>query len=218
MKPGKPWSEFAGEAPELAQTGRELLYQGADVANAFLATVAPDGGPRLHPVCPVLAEGDLWLFIVNMSPKYRDLVRNGAYALHSMPTPAGGEEFYLRGAAEEIGETVTRRRVRRGYRRPPGRAGLRSAVSLRYHLGAAHEVVRLGHRSDLAGLRKVAGVVGSPRAATVARPPEGLSLPVHLWACWARYNGVVSRAARPKDARRKRQGPRPLPPPRRMGS
>lgn len=96
------WSKFALQAPVLADAGRRLLYQDGDIANAFLATVAPDGGPRVHPICPVIAGDDLWLFIVNMSPKYRDLSRNGRFALHSLPTRAGGEEFYLRGTATPI--------------------------------------------------------------------------------------------------------------------
>ncbi len=105
------WSVFAAAEPALAETGRELLYRGAPIANAFLATVAPDGGPRLHPVCPVLANGELWLFVVNMSPKYRDLVRNGRYALHAMPLPQGGEEFYIRGAVTEVADPATRAEI-----------------------------------------------------------------------------------------------------------
>lgn len=96
------WSKFSLEAPAIADTGRRLLYGNGDVANAYLATVAPDGGPRVHPVCPVLAGDDLWMFIVDMSPKYRDLLRNRRFALHTFPTPAGGEEFHVRGSAVPI--------------------------------------------------------------------------------------------------------------------
>ena len=93
MSNGKRWIEFERESPDLAARGHELLYQGSETASAFLATVAPDQGPRVHPVFPVLAVGDLWLFIVNVSPKYRDLLRNQQFALHTLPPPAGGEEF-----------------------------------------------------------------------------------------------------------------------------
>jgi hypothetical protein len=65
----------------------------------------------LHPVCPVLAHGDLWLFIVDLSPKFRDLRRNGMYALHTMPAPGGGEEFYVRGRAEEVADAAVRQSV-----------------------------------------------------------------------------------------------------------
>jgi hypothetical protein len=92
------WGEFAALAPSLASTGQALLFQGK-VGYAFLGTVRRDGGPRMHPICPILAEGELWALIVNMGPKYRDLVRDPRVALHSFPTPAGGEEFYLAGRA-----------------------------------------------------------------------------------------------------------------------
>ena len=69
------WKDLETTDKDLAAAGRRLLYQDPDIASAFLATVAPDGGPRVHPVFPVLALGELWLFVVNISPKYRDLVR-----------------------------------------------------------------------------------------------------------------------------------------------
>ena len=111
MTPSAGWSELTAASPELADKGRELLYQRSAIASAFLATVAPDRGPRVHPVFPALALGDLWLFIVNLSPKYRDLRRNGRYALHTLPTPEGGEEFYLRGHALEVDDAEVKRRV-----------------------------------------------------------------------------------------------------------
>jgi len=105
------WKDFVVASPELAGAGRELLYQGAETASAFLATVAPDSGPRVHPVFPVLTDDELWLFIVNLSPKYRDLRRNPRYALHAPPTAEGGEEFHLRGRAEEVDDPELRARV-----------------------------------------------------------------------------------------------------------
>jgi uncharacterized pyridoxamine 5'-phosphate oxidase family protein len=111
MATAKPWQAFAEAAPDLATTGTRLLYQNGEVASALLATVAPDGGPRVHPVFPVLAMDELWLFIVNLSPKYRDLKRNGRFALHSVPQADAHEEFHLRGSAEEIGDVDVRRRV-----------------------------------------------------------------------------------------------------------
>jgi hypothetical protein len=107
----RAWAEFAAAEPALAAAGERLMYQGNAIAGAFLATVAPDGGPRLHPVSPVLAGGDLWLFIVSMSPKYRDLVRNGRYALHSLPLAGGGEEFHLRGGATAVEDRAEKERI-----------------------------------------------------------------------------------------------------------
>jgi Pyridoxamine 5'-phosphate oxidase len=111
MRKTVPWFHFESVRPELAAAGVRLLYQGNANASAFLATVASDGGPRVHPVFPVLAESELWLFIVNMSPKYRDLQTNTQVALHTLPTPQGGEEFHLRGEAEEIPEPAVKAKV-----------------------------------------------------------------------------------------------------------
>ncbi len=105
------WTHLEASNKDLAEVGRRLLYQGSDIAAAFLATVAPDNGPRVHPVFPVLALGELWLFVVNSSPKYRDLIRTKWFALHSMPTPRGGEEFYIRGHAELIESPDTKAQV-----------------------------------------------------------------------------------------------------------
>lgn len=108
MRLQKRWIDLERESPELSASGLRLLYQGSETASAFLATVAPDRGPRVHPIFPVVASGDLWLFIVNISPKYRDLTRNQRFALHSLPTPEGGEEFYVRGRAIEVTDAQTR--------------------------------------------------------------------------------------------------------------
>src|SRR2546422_1033339 len=70
------WKEFAAAEPDLADVGRSLLYQ-FKVGLAFLATVRQDGAPRLHPVCPVLSNGRLFVLITPTSPKRYDLLRDG---------------------------------------------------------------------------------------------------------------------------------------------
>jgi hypothetical protein len=77
------WAEFATFRPDLAEARRQLLYQ-FGVGLAFLATVRPDGGPRVHPMCPLLTDEALYGFIVP-SPKRADLHRDGRYAIHSFP-------------------------------------------------------------------------------------------------------------------------------------
>lgn len=111
MRKTVPWHHFETVSPQLAAAGKRLLYQGNDHPSAFLATVAPDHSPRVHPVFPVLAIGELWLFIVNMSPKFRDLQSNPQIALHALPTAQGGEEFHLRGIADEILDVDVKTRV-----------------------------------------------------------------------------------------------------------
>ena len=97
----KRWSEFAAEEPGLAASGRGLIYQ-FKVGLGYLATVRKDGGPRVHPVCPVIAHGGLYLFIGNRSPKLRDLLRDGRFALHSFPNPEVDDEFYVSGRATQV--------------------------------------------------------------------------------------------------------------------
>jgi hypothetical protein len=93
------WDEFRETRPDLADAGQALLYQFGGVGLAFLATVRLDGGPRVHPVCPVIVDGGLFAFILP-SPKRLDLSREGRYALHSFPSEVNEDAFYITGRAE----------------------------------------------------------------------------------------------------------------------
>jgi hypothetical protein len=85
------WAELEHDAPEIAAAGKELIYQ-FGLGLGFLATVRKDGGPRVHPICPIIAHGGLYAFIVP-SPKQDDLRRDGRYALHSFPPAENDNEF-----------------------------------------------------------------------------------------------------------------------------
>jgi hypothetical protein len=105
------WNALAAEAPELAAAGRRLLRaDGTGVA--YLATVRKDGGPRVHPVMPVLGARALYVFVVSFGWKYRDLLRDGRYALHAAPSPEDGEEFYITGPATPVESGAVRAGVR----------------------------------------------------------------------------------------------------------
>jgi hypothetical protein len=101
------WQELTDVRPDLAAAGRALLYQ-FDIGLAFLATVRRDGGPRLHPVCPLIHDGHLFVFVVGHSPKCRDLQRDGRYALHTFPPAHNDDEFYCTGRVRSISELVLR--------------------------------------------------------------------------------------------------------------
>ena len=90
------WAEFAQQAPEIAAFGKDRLR----AAVAYLGTVRPDGGPRVHPVTPIIGD-QLYLFMEPNSPKGKDLQRDPRYALHcAVADDSGGEgEFYVRGLA-----------------------------------------------------------------------------------------------------------------------
>jgi hypothetical protein len=107
------WGELATAEPALAAAGRALLEQ-FGVGLAFLATVRRDGGPRLHPVCPVLSGGGLYVLIHPPSPKRRDLERDGRYALQTFPQPKpGSEEFSVTGRAVPVEDPAVRAAVLR---------------------------------------------------------------------------------------------------------
>ncbi len=101
-----PWSEFETGAAALAEAGRRLLAAAQDHV-AFLATSRRDGSPQLHPVVPHIAAGGLYVFIVNLSTKHGDLVRDGRYALHTLPGAGNSEEFLIRGTAHRVTDAAT---------------------------------------------------------------------------------------------------------------
>jgi hypothetical protein len=99
------WAEFAGREPELAQFGAERL---SDLP-AYLATVRRSGQPRVHPVTPIFARDHLFLFMEPTSPKRRDLIERGWFAMHSgVPDNAGtGGEFWISGLGLAVDDRET---------------------------------------------------------------------------------------------------------------
>jgi hypothetical protein len=95
------WAEFEAAAPAMAARGRALLYQYGPPLG-YLATVRPDGGPRLHPFCPVVTEGGLWAYILRRSPKGADLRRDARFALHAFAPQDVDDEFFVRGRAQPV--------------------------------------------------------------------------------------------------------------------
>ncbi|MEU4526876.1 pyridoxamine 5'-phosphate oxidase family protein [Micromonospora ureilytica] len=98
------WSEFAADEPRLADGIRVLLQQYGP-GFGYLATVRADGGPRVHPVSPVITAEGLFCFIID-SPKRRDLERDGRYALHSFPPEESDDEAYVAGRARPVTDPV----------------------------------------------------------------------------------------------------------------
>ena len=107
------WAEFERAAPEQATLGRGLLTK---YGLAYLGTVRKDGAPRVHPVCPVIAEGRLFVATAPESPKRLDLLRDGRYALHFLPGD-NDAEFYLTGRARLVEDAATRAAVVEAARR-----------------------------------------------------------------------------------------------------
>lgn len=111
------WSAFASASPRLAAEVKSLLEQYGR-GFGYLATVRRDGGPRVHPVSPVIADEGLFCFIM-ASPKRRDLERDGRYALHSYPPEHSDDEAYLAGRARPVTDPARRARVAAAHRAAP---------------------------------------------------------------------------------------------------
>src|SRR5690348_4064108 len=94
------WPEFVAAQPGLAAAIRALVHQYGP-GLGYLATVRADGGPRVHPVSPVIRDDGLYCFVVD-SPKRRDLERDGRYALHSYPPDDSDDEAYVAGRARPV--------------------------------------------------------------------------------------------------------------------
>ncbi len=105
------FSELETREPALAATARRLLYPigPSGPGLGFLATTRADGGPRVHPVCPTLHAGGLYVFVRGASPKRFDLERDRRYALHGYPAEKDDESFYCSGRARRVADPALRR-------------------------------------------------------------------------------------------------------------
>ena len=101
------WGEFRSVRPDLGAAGHRLFYN-VGIGLGFLATVRSDGGPRVHPICPILTDDHLYALILP-GPKLNDLLRDRRFALHSetVPPPNQDDGFYLAGVPVEVTDPST---------------------------------------------------------------------------------------------------------------
>jgi hypothetical protein len=115
------WAGFEVAAPELADVGARLWLGITALSRddfrpegepcftiSYLASVRRDGGPRLHPFCPIFAEGRLFAAIPRSSPKGWDLRRDPRCVIHAPPGPAD-DELCIRALAVEVTENASTR-------------------------------------------------------------------------------------------------------------
>jgi hypothetical protein len=115
------WAALAEERPGLMTRATALfLIEQPDAPGpaglGYLATIRPDGGPRVHPISPAVVDGRLYAFIIRASPKAADLRADPRYALHSWPKPFtddgfDDEECFLAGTARLVEDEELRGRV-----------------------------------------------------------------------------------------------------------
>lgn len=94
------WRELELGAPEIARLGRERLEERSV---GLLGTLRRDGSPRISPIEPYFAQGELVFGAMVWSLKVRDLQRDARCVVHSAVTgPSSGEsELKLYGRAAE---------------------------------------------------------------------------------------------------------------------
>src|SRR5918994_614425 len=108
------WADLEREAPDVAGVADRVWAgiialsrnerapsDGPGFAVAYLATVRRDGAPRLHPFCPILADGGLFAAIPRQSPKGWDLRRDPRCVVHALPGP-DDDELCIRATATDV--------------------------------------------------------------------------------------------------------------------
>ena len=75
------WSEFSQAAPRIAEIFRRRHAATGNLC--FLGTLRPDGFPRISPLEPQFFEDDLWLNGMPGTEKFRDLVADPRFTLHT---------------------------------------------------------------------------------------------------------------------------------------
>jgi hypothetical protein len=83
------WKTFQETAPDLARLAEERFERNGV---ALLGTLHKDGSPRISPVEPLLANGELLLGLLWQSTKAFDLLRDARCTLHSAITSLEGTE------------------------------------------------------------------------------------------------------------------------------
>ena len=127
------WAEFAAAEPALADGDPRLIDQYGP-GLAYLATIRPDGGPRIHPVSPVITDEGLYCFI---DPNRRSGATSNATAVTRCTRSRRGER--RRGVPGRARPPVTTTPGSPGQRerRAPRTAGRLAAVRVHRRRGHA---------------------------------------------------------------------------------
>jgi hypothetical protein len=97
------WSEIEADAPELAGRARAVLDAHK---HKVLATVRRDGSPRISGIEASIADGELWLGMMQGSRKALDLRRDPRLALHSASIDPPDDPTTWAGDAKLSGRAV----------------------------------------------------------------------------------------------------------------
>ncbi|MGI8415839.1 MAG: pyridoxamine 5'-phosphate oxidase family protein [Nakamurella sp.] len=75
------WTEFAALAPRIAAVFTRRYTATGKLC--LLGTLRPGGSPRISPMEPALFEGQLWIGGMPGTAKFRDLLRDPRFTLHT---------------------------------------------------------------------------------------------------------------------------------------
>ena len=78
------WDAFAEASPRIAEVFRRRHRAAGSLC--FLGTLRPDGFPRISPMEPRFFEGQLWIGGMPDTAKFRDLIRDARFSLHTATT------------------------------------------------------------------------------------------------------------------------------------
>ena len=97
------WGQFAESDPALASLGKAQFGR---TGLALVGTLRRDGWPRISPVEPFIADGQLFLGMMRRSVKARDLLRDPRCVVHSTMCDKNGTEgeFKVYGQAREVND------------------------------------------------------------------------------------------------------------------
>jgi hypothetical protein len=103
------WADFKKSAPALARKAEQLFDKTGVV---LLGTVRKDGSPRISPVEPLIAQGELYVGMMWKSLKAADLLRDPRCTVHSAirDRSAKDGEFKLHGRVRYIQDQAERKR------------------------------------------------------------------------------------------------------------
>lgn len=101
------WNEFKAVAPELAEAGEKLFER---VGVVMVGSLRKDGSPRISPVEPLFAGGELYLGMMPESFKAQDLLRDGRCTIHNVISDKNAVEgeFKVNGLARNVQDEAER--------------------------------------------------------------------------------------------------------------
>jgi len=104
------WSELAEVAPRIAETFTRR--HAATGRLCMLGTLRPDGFPRISPMEPALFEGQLWIGGMPGTAKFRDLLRDPRFTLHTatVDTQVSDGDAKVWGAVEDVQDEALHQR------------------------------------------------------------------------------------------------------------